>query len=80
MILYTVVAKRRQLTLWRARAVAALTQLEQRVALAFRALLCGTGTRAARTRWQILTARAVFYVQRCDAALAGLALPARGTR
>jgi len=76
-ILYTVVARRRQLTLWRARAVAALAQLEQRGAMAFRALLCGTGTRAARTRWQILTARAVFYVQRCDAALAGLA---RGTR
>ena len=45
MILYTVVARRRQLTLWR--------------------------THAARQRWQILTARAVYYVQRCDAALAG---------
>jgi len=78
MILYTTVAKRRQLTLWRARAVAALTQLEQRVTMAFRALLRGTGTHEARTRWEILTARAVFYVQRCDAALAGLALPARG--
>jgi len=50
-ILYTVVARRRQLTLWR--------------------------THAARQRWQILTARAVYYVQRCDAALAGLA---RSTR
>jgi len=78
MILYTVVAKRRQLTLWRARALAALAQLEQRGAMAFRALLNKTGTHAARQRWQILTARALFYVQRCDAALAGLALPARG--
>ena len=77
MILYTTVAKRRQITLWRARAVAALAQLEQRAALAFRALLNKTGTHAARQRWQILTARALFYVQRCDAALAGLA---RGTR
>jgi len=76
-ILYTTVAKRRQITLWRARAVAALAQLEQRAALAFRALLNKTGTHAARQRWQILTARALFYVQRCDAALAGLA---RGTR
>lgn len=71
-ILFTTTARRRQLELWRERAAHALAKLERQAARAFRAVLAGIGSPAAEQRWKILVARCVFYIQRCDAALAAL--------
>lgn len=70
--LLTTRARRRAIELWKERAEAAWDALSRRYLDAWAAELDGRGSPRATLRWQLLAARARFYIQRCAAALAAL--------
>lgn len=71
-MLFTTRARRRAIEAWQARALDAWQKLSRLYLNAWGAELDGHGDPRATLRWQLLAARARFYLQRCAAALAAL--------